>query len=214
MLRMRRSWILLLTAVTLCVAYPHKSEAVEVHVVIRDGAIELNVPGIYWDYSVKRAGSPDGPFEEQDYNYIGCTEACQWLDHEAEPGDTYWYQFDLLARDGTEVTVVSPAVAIPGLEGGKFGCNCTPNPFRDQTSLSFRIPASLTGEGSVAARVTIHDATGRVLRTLHDGEFGRGWQTVPWDGRDDAGREVHSGVYFYAVAAGNIRETGRFLKLR
>jgi hypothetical protein len=206
--------MLLLAGAAVSLVFPQAAQAVEVDVVLREGMIVLNVPGVYWDYTVERAANPDGPYDYLGYDYIGCTESCQWLDYEFEPGDTYWYRFKLVARDGTNVTAFSSRVSVPQVPGGKFGCACSPNPFAAETSLRFRIPARLLEEGTVSTQVTIHDATGRIVRNLHSGELGRGWQELSWDGLDNEGRDLRSGVYFYAVRAGGMKETGRFLKLR
>ncbi|MBD3235937.1 MAG: T9SS type A sorting domain-containing protein [Candidatus Eisenbacteria bacterium] len=70
-----------------------------------------------------------------------------------------------------------------------------PNPFRDQTVISY----SLAEGGPLA--ITIIDITGRVIRTLADGQGVPGQHSTIWDGRDDAGSEVSSGVYFCRLQA-------------
>jgi hypothetical protein len=214
MRNIRRYWMLIFALVATSSAFPLAGQAAEVHVVMHDDAVELNVPGVYWDYTVERATHPDGPYEFLGYEYIGCTESCQWLDYESEPGDTYWYRLELNARDGRDLIVYSSQVSVPQVPGGKLGCSCSPNPFPLETALRFRIPAALTQDGAVWTEVTIHDAAGRVVRNLHSGELGRGWHDLLWDGSDRQGRDLRSGVYFYAVQAGKMRETGRLLKLR
>jgi len=68
-----------------------------------------------------------------------------------------------------------------------------PNPFNPSTTLSY----TLGVDGPV--RLTIHDAAGRVVRTLVDGPRSAGPNRVVWDGRDAAGAEAAAGVYFVRV---------------
>ena len=58
---------------------------------------------------------------------------------------------------------------------------------------------SARARGHVSLRV--YDVSGRLVRTLVDGEKGAGYHTAVWDGRDDAGTEVASGVYFCRMEA-------------
>lgn len=71
----------------------------------------------------------------------------------------------------------------------------TPNPFNPTTAVGF----SLATGGHVTLRV--HDAAGRVVRTLVDEHVGAGPHTVVWDGTNDAGQRAGSGVYFIRMEA-------------
>jgi len=83
-----------------------------------------------------------------------------------------------------------------------------PNPFNPATS----IPFSLAGSGSV--RLVIHDALGRTVRTLVNGPRAAGKHTVVWDGRDDSGREVSSGVYICRMRAGTFEKSIKMTFMR
>ena len=75
-----------------------------------------------------------------------------------------------------------------------------PNPFNPTTTLSYSIPQS----GVV--RLVVYDAAGRKVKTLEDGFRNAGPQQAVWNGRDDAGRPVSSGVYFARLkASGEVR---------
>lgn len=65
----------------------------------------------------------------------------------------------------------------------------TPNPFRPDTSIRFRLAEA----GSV--RLRVYDSNGARVATLVDGYLDARDHAVSWDGRDDAGRAVPSGVY-------------------
>jgi flagellar hook assembly protein FlgD len=63
-----------------------------------------------------------------------------------------------------------------------------PNPFNPWT----RIPYRSAGE---RVRITIHDGSGRRVRTLIDGTEPAGSHVAAWDGRDGEGRAMPSGLY-------------------
>ncbi len=75
----------------------------------------------------------------------------------------------------------------------------TPNPFNPNTRIEFEVPA--TGD-RVPVRLQVLDARGRVVRTLFSGDLAPGRRSVVWDGREDGGRVVASGVYACRLLAG------------
>ena len=79
-----------------------------------------------------------------------------------------------------------------------------PNPFNPSTTIHFR----LDREGTVD--LVVYDASGRLVRTLASGHYGAGERELVWDGRDRAGREVASGVYFARLAG---ERTASIIKL-
>ncbi len=84
-----------------------------------------------------------------------------------------------------------------------------PNPFVNSTEISYELPA----DG--LADVRIFDVSGRLVRTLASGERQRaGVRTVEWNGLDDRGRRVASGVYFLRVDFGGKSVEGRVVLLR
>lgn len=87
-----------------------------------------------------------------------------------------------------------------------------PNPFNPSTTILFTLPAD--------ARVQLHiyNAHGQNVRTLVDGTFTAGPHHVQWDGLDETGERLSSGVYIYrldAVAAqGGFRQTQKMILVR
>jgi len=77
-----------------------------------------------------------------------------------------------------------------------------PNPFNMTTNIIYDIPA--TGEGAVQVKLQIFNTQGQLVRTLENGQRSAGRYTVQWDGTDDFGRTVSSGVYFYKLIAGDV----------
>ncbi len=74
-----------------------------------------------------------------------------------------------------------------------------PNPFNPSTSIRFFLPYR---GSSARASVRVYDVLGRLVRILADDLDAPGWQTVTWDGRDDAQRAVASGTYLCVLSFG------------
>jgi hypothetical protein len=104
---------------------------------------------------------------------------------------------------GEVATSVEVAVAPLRLEQNH------PNPFNPTTSIEFRVP--LGGE-SVSLR--IYDVAGKTVRTLANGVLDAGLHRRIWDGRDQDGSRVASGVYHYELRVGEHRASRRMLLLK
>jgi hypothetical protein len=74
--------------------------------------------------------------------------------------------------------------------------NFAPNPLRQGSG---RITFTMAHSGR--ASIQIYDVGGRLVNQVFDGLAGEGLNTVHWDGTDQSGREVASGVYFYRLKA-------------
>jgi hypothetical protein len=84
----------------------------------------------------------------------------------------------------------------------------SPNPFRAE------IQVRLESTGG-PLRLTVHDTAGRTVRVLVDGSLPAGAQAMRWDGRDDGGRELGSGIYFLRLSpAAASSSTVKVLRLR
>ena len=62
--------------------------------------------------------------------------------------------------------------------------------------------------------MVIVDIRGRVVRNLIDGQERFGFQSVVWDGKNDDGDVVSSGVYFYQIRSSSFTEAGKLVFLR
>jgi YVTN family beta-propeller protein len=103
------------------------------------------------------------------------------------------------------------AVESPGASSAlAFGlAQSRPNPaFGGASTIAFTLPR----EEFVTLR--IFDASGRSVRTLVDGRYGPGAHEVRWDGRDQSGRGVAAGTYFYRVKAGRYSDARRLVLIR
>jgi flagellar hook assembly protein FlgD len=85
--------------------------------------------------------------------------------------------------------------------------NC-PNPFNPSTRISYRLPRA----GRV--QLSIYSVRGRLVKNLVDRYQAEGARTVTWDGTDDRGGVVPSGMYLYTLRAGDLTETRKMVLLR
>nr|MBN2276478.1 T9SS type A sorting domain-containing protein [candidate division Zixibacteria bacterium] len=83
-----------------------------------------------------------------------------------------------------------------------------PNPFNPITDISFALP----DPGRV--RLEIFNILGQSVRLLVDEDLPAGRHLIRWNGRDDVGTEVASGIYFYRVDYGNLSQTRKMIMIK
>jgi hypothetical protein len=83
-----------------------------------------------------------------------------------------------------------------------------PNPFNPATVIRYTLR-----QGGMT-RVEVYNNLGQKIRTLVEGEQPPGAHEIVWDGRDDHGRVVGSGVYFYRIITKGFAETKKMLLIR
>jgi hypothetical protein len=71
-----------------------------------------------------------------------------------------------------------------------------PNPFNPSTTVNFQLPSDEFVELKIYSRL------GREVRTLVNSPYQSGNHSIVWDGKNDRGRSVASGVYIYRIKAG------------
>ncbi|HJN68629.1 MAG TPA: FlgD immunoglobulin-like domain containing protein, partial [Candidatus Marinimicrobia bacterium] len=72
-----------------------------------------------------------------------------------------------------------------------------PNPFNPATRLQFEVGDQIN------VKLVIYDMLGRIVRTLEEKEYTPGRYTINWDGKDNSGNYVSSGIYIYRMKAGD-----------
>jgi hypothetical protein len=116
------------------------------------------------------------------------------------------------AAGTSENAVVEPqrvaGVEAPGVPQMAYLRQNRPNPFNPSTEFEFALP-----ENGVA-ELRVFDVRGRVVRTLVSGELPAGNHRAAWDGTDERGRPVASGVYVAALAGPGVSESRRIVLTR
>jgi molybdopterin-binding protein len=84
----------------------------------------------------------------------------------------------------------------------------SPNPFNPTTKISFALPAT----GNV--RLSVFNVLGQQVKELVNGAMDAGVHEVIWDGKDNNGTTVASGIYFYKINANNFVDTKKMVLLK
>jgi hypothetical protein len=83
-----------------------------------------------------------------------------------------------------------------------------PNPFNPSTNITYQLPEA----GQV--RLVIYNLLGQEIRVLANERLEAGYYTVTWDGTDQMGRQVASGIYLYRMQAGKFVDANRMMLLK
>ncbi len=98
-----------------------------------------------------------------------------------------------------------------GIAAGKvpeIDLACYPNPFNQRTLIDYQVPQS----GFV--QVAVFNLLGQEVGVLVNGHHTAGRHLITWDGRDERGREVASGLYFCQIRVGTMHRTIKMALLR
>ena len=120
--------------------------------------------------------------------------AGRYVDAAPPPGASLLYRVAAVRPDGSEIASPEAAAVVAAARLELAGCR--PNPFNAATEVDFAL------DRPAAVRLRVYDPAGRLVRTLVDERREAGLHTAFWDGRDDGGRSVASGVYVCRLEAG------------
>ncbi|MCD6160920.1 MAG: T9SS type A sorting domain-containing protein [candidate division Zixibacteria bacterium] len=145
-------------------------------------------------------------FEPSVFNLIAEPETSLYIDTDFEHTNNYYYRIsaidnqDNVSDYSEELAVILTDIRdlfgsdVPRLTSiiGNY-----PNPFNSQTIIRYNI--GNIGPMPVDVKIEIYDLLGRVVRILTENNRYPGEQEVVWDGRDNQGGELSSGVYFVKI---------------
>jgi hypothetical protein len=128
-------------------------------------------------------------------------------------GEVFYCVFPGDPDSGHTDTPVPGGTPVEGAGGSQTPADFTllqnsPNPFNASTEIIYR----LADDGPVSLR--IFNTLGQQVRRLVAGRQAAGEYSIVWDGRDEAGQELSSGVYVCAVEAGAHRASRKMVLLR
>ncbi|HEX7400763.1 MAG TPA: T9SS type A sorting domain-containing protein, partial [candidate division Zixibacteria bacterium] len=83
-----------------------------------------------------------------------------------------------------------------------------PNPFNPETQISYDLPSACQ------VKLCIYNLLGQKARTLLDEYQSAGHKIVNWDGKDDRGNGLASGVYFYRIQAGDFTDAKKMIMIK
>ena len=170
-------------------------------------------------FNVWRGKKEEGPFQKRNLDLIrskgdsSMPQKYSFTDEDVENGRRYFYYIESVDLAGVRqrsglvgITVTAPPKETALLQN-------YPNPFNPETW----IPFQLSKDSSVVIR--IYDLRGRLVRKLDLGLKKAGYyvdksRAAYWDGRNEQGERVASGVYIYQMTAGKERFTKRLVILK
>lgn len=195
--------------------YALSAKREDAHVLVEwSTASEINTVGFF----VNRA-SADGDYERVHNDIIAARGTSrqgahyQFIDQDDVPDDAI-YKLEEICCDGVSlfygpITVEQPSGVAETKNPNEFLMAWNyPNPFNPTTNIHYHVP--------VASRVllTITDARGHIIRTLRNGFHQAGQYDVLWDGTDNNGESVASGLYIFALKAENEMTHGKMLLIK
>jgi hypothetical protein len=136
----------------------------------------------------------------------------------------YWYRLVDVSTHGKK-TFHGPLSATPHAGGQKIvnlGLGDTPesfelhqnfpNPFNPRTKLAFDIPPMR--EGNTKVRLSIFNSLGQRVSILYQGQISAGRYSTEWDGKDDLGNQLPSGIYYATLRAGFITRSIKMMYVK
>lgn len=209
-----------------------ETEPIEPEALTEDNDITLDsngVPALTYSVTVALRVEPPDTFYYDTRTYFAYRASNGWQREEVDraydyPGP-YYYSQTRVAFDATDTPHVLhrdpatgglrhatrnwPTAVGDGPQPGSFGIvSVTPNPFNPSTGIIFRLP------GRSHVQVAVYDVRGRRVRLLSDRNRGPGHQSEVWDGFDDRGARVASGVYFIRVTTPTRSDARRAVLLK
>ncbi|OIO65747.1 MAG: hypothetical protein AUJ47_02415 [Candidatus Marinimicrobia bacterium CG1_02_48_14] len=135
---------------------------------------------------------------------MAVTDGAGGLIYLFDDGTNMWLsKVDAAGNLGSYVTV-APEVNKPE----SFHLSAFPNPFNPTTTIRYTLPEN----GRVT--VTIYDQLGRRVNQLVSAKQNAGEYTAQWNGRDDTGRQLASGLYFCQVSGGGFSKSIKLVLLK
>jgi len=113
---------------------------------------------------------------------------------------------DVWGLQWATATGVTPPTETPSLENALHPCY--PNPFNPEVTIPFEL------RQDERATLTIYDIRGSLIKTVFDGELPRGMHRKAWNGKNEKGEQVSSGVYFCRLRVGEFSATQKILMLK
>lgn len=125
------------------------------------------------------------------------------------------FEISGLTDDISNATVATTTISLAAASSQPFSFELQqnyPNPFNPETRIRFELPQA--NAETIRTRLDIHNVTGQLVRTLLDEALRPGAHEIDWDGKNDSGIAVPSGLYFYSLSAGELRASQSMVLVR
>jgi len=173
-------------------------------------SVEASIDGVSWDVLWQKSGQHDYFNHEyvslDSYAGTGVFLRFRLTDQSThvELTDPGWTLDNISVVTGTSTSAHDPA--LPGLPVALY--SNFPNPFNPETTIRY----SLAAPGEV--EISIFNLKGQLVRRLLHETKPAGYHQVIWNGKDETGRTVGSGIYFYRLISGDYNKTLKMMLLK
>ncbi len=142
-------------------------------------------------------------------------QATTYLDASITMGTSYYYKIVAIDNSGNvgpfsaEISLKATNVeAVDGLPTEFALRQNYPNPFNPSTQINFSLPSQ------ASVKIAIYNVAGELVRTLINDDMSAGNYRITWNGMDNNGRTISSGVYIYRMQAGKFVSARKMLLLK
>ena len=138
----------------------------------------------------------------------GQTSVINYVDRTAEAGLVYRYRLEAEGR--SDLSLTTEEIMVP-VQSVRLYQN-HPNPFNPSTVIPFTVPGGMETRRGVY--LAVYDVSGALVKTLVSGTLPGGRHEARWDGRNERGESVASGIYFVRLRSGAVDSTRKMVLLR
>jgi hypothetical protein len=161
-------------------------------------------------FNVYRATDEDGLYARLNDELLPVQSPASFEDTTIWPETTFWYEVRALLVDGTEDAVTGSPTSVT-TAGSLVLALYPPRPNPGAGSRTFQLDIP---DHAGTVRLAVYNVSGRCVRTVLDGPVERGRCERSWDGADESGRIVATGVYFARLTVDGRTDDQKILVLR
>jgi hypothetical protein len=146
---------------------------------------------------------------------LATTSGAQYADASIQLGRTYYYKLTAFDFSGNESNFTDEkSIMVTSIEEGngipiEFALRQNhPNPFNPTTSIRYELPQA------AHVKISIYNSLGMLVTTLVDQDEQSGYHTIEWNGTDNSGNTIASGIYIYKMEAGTFSSIKKMLFIK
>ena len=159
-------------------------------------------------YRVYRGATPG--FVPSEVNRLASTADTTFIDRSA---DATFYKLSAVDVHGNESGFASVSVAPNGALSTTVMLAPQPNPSTSGVDFGYTVGSDQGSAGSVPVRLVLFDTRGKLVRVLESGAEPVGQYHVQWNGLDEHGARVGTGVYQYKLQVGTQVRSGKVIRI-
>ncbi|MDZ4803434.1 MAG: S8 family serine peptidase, partial [Candidatus Eisenbacteria bacterium] len=135
----------------------------------------------------------------------------EYVDVGAAEEVDYSYWIEVVDREGASFMAGPVTTRLSTRTRPTMAMPVYPNPVAHSATFRYLIGTESGASSAVPVSLTLHDIQGRLVRNLASETKPAGDYEMTWDGRDNSGRRLPAGVYYYLFRAGSITSTSKVI---